>query len=374
VIGMERLWAYRESRRPWQALVAALSFALAGLSRSHLWMLVPLGALLLVRGDPLRISSYLASVRRFWPLSIAVALGAGAIWLLREPSGTFVRATSGLVAFHPIGRNLCCFAVHWVVALPLTVPWLILRWSKLPWRAAWVAAPLAALQMIISAGPVWVVPAATATVVVLCDIVREAWRTREPAELVLAGWLLIAVPIACYVHLPPKYVLGSLPAAALLVARAVERAPRGLGRRVAVGTVAVGALVGVLIIRADAVFAGLGRRAVQEFVTPATAQGKRVWIAGHWGFQWYAEQAGAKSMVREPRPQRGDLIVAHDLSMLESDRLPAARFLRRITDETPGGRLMSKEAGAGFYSNGWGYLPWTFSTLPLDRYDLYEVE
>ena len=82
----------------------------------------------------------------------------------------------------------------------------------------------------------------------------------------------------------------------------------------------------------------------------------------------------AKSMVREPRPQRGDLIVAHDLSMLESDRLPAARFLRRITDETPGGRLMSKEAGAGFYSNGWGYLPWTFSTLPLDRYDLYEVE
>ena len=30
--------------------------------------------------------------------------------------------------------------------------------------------------------------------------------------------------------------------------------------------------------------------------------------------------------------------------------------------------------GAGFYSNGWGYLPWAWGRGEIDRVELWEIE
>ena len=68
-----------------------------------------------------------------------------------------------------------------------------------------------------------------------------------------------------------------------------------------VGLVAVlGVVLGVALLRADAALAGAGRRAGPTLIAPRVAAGERVWFVGHWGFQWYAERAGARIVTTTP--------------------------------------------------------------------------
>jgi hypothetical protein len=56
-------------------------------------------------------------------------------------------------------------------------------------------------------------------------------------------------------------------------------------------------------------------------------------------------------------------------------RFPRATLVRRIEEWQSGGRVMSLEAGAGFYSNRLGYLPWGWGGDDLlDRFDLWLLE
>ena len=36
--------------------------------------------------------------------------------------------------------------------------------------------------------------------------------------------------------------------------------------------------------------------------------------------------------------------------------------------------LVHRAQGAGFFSNGWGYLPWAWGSDPVDRYELWVIE
>jgi hypothetical protein len=134
--------------------------------------------------------------------------------------------------------------------------------------------------------------------------------------------------------------------------------------------------LGVAVLRADEVFAGLGRRAAAEWIAPRTAAGEKVWFAGHWGFQWYAEKAGARCLTRTPPyPEEGDLAVSS--LRAKGDAIlwyPRRTRLGRIADDTPGGRVMSKELDAGFFSNGWGYLPWAWGDVVADELTLWRLD
>jgi hypothetical protein len=44
-----------------------------------------------------------------------------------------------------------------------------------------------------------------------------------------------------------------------------------------------------------------------------------------------------------------------------------------LEDAAPGGRIMSRELGAGFYSNYFGLLPWVWGDGPSDRLELWEI-
>jgi hypothetical protein len=195
-------------------------------------------------------------------------------------------------------------------------------------------------------------------------------------QIGLGVLLFAAVPVSVYQHMPAKYLLVSAPAAALLVGRALESRVRS-GRWLKVGGTAVaGIVMGALIVQADAAFADLGRRSATELIRPHVAQGRTVWFAGHWGFQWYAEREGARCLAlsgRQPAP--GDLIVSSEKALggvvtMFNPRTAVAA----ISDEAPGGRIMSRRGGAGFYSNAWGYLPWTWSDEVRDRYTLWRLE
>jgi hypothetical protein len=138
-----------------------------------------------------------------------------------------------------------------------------------------------------------------------------------------------------------------------------------------------GLALALLIMRADARFAALGRRAAAELIAPRVRAGAHVWFAGSWGFHHYAERAGARCLSRTPpQPERGDYLVATRVG--EGSGLvalvPRRRLVGVLGDATAGGRIMSRADDAGFYSNAWGELPWAWGSSDLERFELWQVE
>jgi hypothetical protein len=210
-------------------------------------------------------------------------------------------------------------------------------------------------------------------VLVLADVLLDALERRDGLQLVLGAWLLLALPLAMYAHLPPKYLLASAPAACLLLARRAQGVPL-LGRRVVLAACAGGLLLGLAILRADAAFADVARSGVRRLAAPERVTGRQLWYDGTWGFLWYAEAAGARpwnATSQQPRP--GDLVLtnANRPVPLDQDVYRALVHLQRYEDRTAGGRVMSADAGAGFFYPGRGATtsstPWISGSPRGDR-------
>jgi hypothetical protein len=180
-------------------------------------------------------------------------------------------------------------------------------------------------------------------------------RRLEPSAL-LWVWLLVPVPVIAYVQIAPKYLLPVLPAAAILAAHGLDRLASR--RAILALLTAAGATLGVLILRADARMAGTARAAADRLIRPRVEAGERVWFAGHWGFHWYAEAAGAAPLsVDPPFPSRGDIIVSSSVDRPVGllPRVPRT-LIESWGSSEPAGQVMSRHAG--FYSDLWGLLPW----------------
>lgn len=391
VIGMERLWAWRDERRLDQALCATVGLALAVLSRSHLALLLGAATIVCIGDQVFEWRRWLRfdvavlreRIREAWPVGVALFLAWCAMRVCRDP----VPATAGLggaawrfITLGKLHRHLLAYSLGWALAMPLVIPWLLVRRWRMRWSLFWQTAPVSVMLFTLG-GEVrwmWLTPLVVASVVVVVDVFESAWRERDTVQLICAAWLLLPLPVLVYNNFAPKYLVPSAPAVAFLVARLLGGLPRWWGRALGIGMACAGALYGVLILRADATFAGLERRAVDELIAPEIAHGRRVWIAGHWGFQWYAERAGARYLTDLEAARRGDLLVVDRQADSEHTLRGIPWYRRRlvhwISDDTPGGRIISRVAGAGFYSNGYGYFPWAWGTDDIDRFEVWVME
>jgi hypothetical protein len=138
-----------------------------------------------------------------------------------------------------------------------------------------------------------------------------------------------------------------------------------------------GAILGLLILLGVRDLAETQRRAVANLIEPHISLGERVWFAGHWGFQWYAELAGASPVtLLPPFPRRGDIIVVSEIDFPHFPQKWSARtVLQRVPDTGHGiGRVMDAEAGVGFFSTPWGYLPWAWGPGRTSRFEVWRVE
>jgi len=384
VVGIERLIAWREDRRLHQGILAALLLGFAPLARAHLVALLGVAILLLIR-DLFTRATWKKSLWVHWPPIAAATFVTLMLTIITRDStpgaGNIAQAAIRYSSIHQLASNSVAFAIHWVLAMAFALPWIALRWRPIL-RRYWVllgstvgAALLLRLAHQADA-PYWLVPVAGLGVAVLVDVLVDSVQRRDGMQLTLGLWLLLPLPTAIYLHLPSKFLLASAPAAAILVARAMAERPR-VGRGVMVVTVALGISLGVGILRADSAFSGFGRTAASTLIAPAVATGHRVWYVGHWGFQWYAEKAGARYFTSTPPyPAINDLVVSslNSEPSLELEEMDVLVRLRRIEDRRPGGRVMSREAGSGFFSNTWGYLPWAWGDDIIDAFDLWVVK
>ena len=376
-LAMERFLAWHEERRPLQGAAAAMAFACAGLARSHA-LVLPLVALALLGGP--------ADRRRRWtdalPLAVSWIVAYLVMLLTADPAaahGTMLDAMRGRGLSPNWRGNLAAFGCHWLATIPLAIPWLWARGSRLVrdvW--SWLLFAVAGAYLLSAPVPPMPAPVAAATALAfaaLVDVVRDARSRGDRVQMMLGAWLLPALTALLYVHLPCKLLLVSAPAAALLTARLIDRADARLPMAVAGALVAAGATLGVLIVLADSEFTDAGRRAAKLIVQPAVRAGVPVRFYGAWGAQWYAMQAGAEVAAEsDPDPEPGEILVVSASTPGATPRsLVGLEAVGEMGMASHFGRVISGPDDVGFYSNGFGYLPWTWRNGPIERFTVWRV-
>ncbi len=106
--------------------------------------------------------------------------------------------------------------------------------------------------------------------------------------------------------------------------------------------------------------------------------GKNVWFTGEWGFRYYMEKNGYKYLlINDNRPQKGDIVIIPEIPcpvVLTSFKKRMKLIYTVTTEGKIPIRTMSFKANAGFYSSGFGLLPYTFSNIKIEHFNIYKVK
>ena len=385
--GMERFVAWTGERKWHQGFLASVCFAFAALSRPHLILLLAAAAVALSR-HPMPTLRARLQTPKAWQLLIPLIF-AGLITLAAaigtaDPAaahGDFIQAVISRFQPTSTASNTAAFFLHWSLVFPLTLLWLTMgvrRWNL--WRNPALYAALALTFFIrnLDKGsqkvPQSVLFLAFIGAFVLLDILLDSWERRDNAQLLLWVWLLISLPAIAYVQFPSKYLVGSAPAVAVLLAGVWMRSGR-LRHVIPWVAVSAGVVLGLLIVAADARFAAIGKTIAADQIAPRVRQGTRVWINSEWGFEWYALKAGAVPATNQPPyPAPGDLLVSSSAAPhLPLDRFPNRKLVAEFRESSRFGQIMNHSAAVGFYSNAYGYFPWTWRNGEIEAVTIWEI-
>lgn len=204
----------------------------------------------------------------------------------------------------------------------------------------------------------------------------RAARNREALLLALwlAGTLFFTIAVNWTVN--GRSILPLAPAAAFLVVRRLDAAgllagAGSLWRKV--WPLLPAGLLAAVVVQADTHFAGTCRTAAAILHEHLGGRPGAVWFQGHWGFQYYMEAGGAKAVDFDaPALAPGDLLVTPP-DNTNIRHVPSAYFVSAGSIEIPAFPLVSTmqmDAGAGFYSSGWGPLPFAVREPRVHRYTI----
>jgi hypothetical protein len=204
------------------------------------------------------------------------------------------------------------------------------------------------------------------------------WRRRDSMSLLLWLWVIGVYLFTAVINWTAnvRSILPAVPAVAILIARAIERAEIRLPRsRLAIPVVATG-IIEFAVGYADERLADCSRTGAEKALALLSGRPGRIWFEGHWGFQYYMEQGGATALdaANTGKIRKGDYVVVPMQNADVRDLLPD-QFR-----ELPGLRIeacrwcatQDRRVGAGFYASGDGPAPFVFGRVPPQDFKVYE--
>ena len=112
------------------------------------------------------------------------------------------------------------------------------------------------------------------------------------------------------------------------------------------------------------------RRLAAEYVR----ENKPLWIQGHWGFQYYMEQAGAQEVDGfKSRLRRGDRLIVPSRNTNIMKLPPASLRTIEEVEVRSFDILTTMGDGTGFYSHRFGPLPYAWTCPKSDRFIVSEL-
>jgi hypothetical protein len=214
----------------------------------------------------------------------------------------------------------------------------------------------------------------------LALVASDAWHGRDNERWLLAAWVLGTFVFASFFNWTnnARSILPMAPALGILLVRRLERRSAG-GRRLdprrCLPAFAAGAAVALLVAWADYRWANEVRGAARSLAARYVVKDRVTFFVGHWGFQYYMEQGGARAMDWD-RDQilEGQLLI-RPTNNTEVPRAPS-RYMA-LLEETfqPGWLLatMSQRLGANLYSSAYAALPFAFGPESMDSYEVWEA-
>ncbi|MBI4423802.1 MAG: glycosyltransferase family 39 protein [Elusimicrobia bacterium] len=365
----------------WWWAAAALSASAALFKYTGAVFPAACAALLAARGaPPARVAAWLG-----------LALAPSAAHLLSgvlEPErlrgvATSVSAAAGTAPSHH-ARALLAFASGSVPAV-LVWAW----WGPVPRRALAAAAAAGAALFL----PAFDLAPATAADRLLglalgagaaAAVVNAAFRRAGdegwPLWSTLAGLSLFLQAFA-YWSVAARFSTFAAAGLALALAAKLEASqPPRKARALAWAGFLASLSLGLPAAATDAAYANASRDAARELAAPAVDAGRPVWFTGHWGLQHYMEAAGARPIEPESggweRVTRGSLVILPGVNTNVQRPKRLAADVRVAEPAPPFPLLLMCGAGwrcqAGFHSSMYGFLPFSFTREPLDRFELVE--
>ena len=209
-------------------------------------------------------------------------------------------------------------------------------------------------------------------------ITASPMATVSSDDLFLCLWLagMLVACLAVFLGGSARYLLPACPVLLLLFLRVDERL-NGSPSWMFYGSWLAGQLIfGLCLARADYQFAGVGRREAHDFQSDYLRNRQPFLFNGEWAFRYYMTAIGGEIMAEDTTGVPGELVVKSRLSLGRSfdvDRSLERLELRTYRIRSPV-RLLDLHAHAGFWSDGWGVLPFWFSSENLDEISIYGVK
>ncbi len=215
----------------------------------------------------------------------------------------------------------------------------------------------------------------------LAMVVKDLLKSKDSESLILFLWATGTALFACFINwsVNGRSVLPLVPVFGILLVRHFERSGRMKSSRsrwrLSVA-VSFSLIVALLVARADYRFADSARQAAVRIGHTYRNFAGTVWFQGHWGFQYYMERFGGKAFdFRASRLRIGDLMIipsnnARVLGM-PKEFVDTIQELSFETDRFL--TLMDPKAGAGFYSDMVGLLPFSLRPRTQERYYVLQV-
>lgn len=237
-------------------------------------------------------------------------------------------------------------------------------WFQAPQAAAYWTAISAQMALLIAAG------------ISVVALAAAGLRRGNADATLLSLWLVGTFLFAAFLNwtINTRSILPLIPAAAILIAQRLESAGLLSRRRVAWAGIAIlaSAVFAVWVAWADASLANAGRLAATRLSQDLRASQATLYFEGHWGFQYYMQQFGAKPADIRTSPFRtGDVVLIPENTtnsfgpprgfVLSEGRIVQFELHQHVA-------TMSQPLGAGFYAAVWGPLPFSFGAVPSERY------
>jgi len=223
------------------------------------------------------------------------------------------------------------------------------------------------------------------TVIILWVIVRglESWSARNwtTDEVFLGLWFIgmLAVSVVAFFSGSARYLLPALPPLLLLLMSADDQRI-GLQRsRFFCGSlIGIQILLGICLAHSDYEFAETGRQEAREFKSLYLSNGEPFYFSGEWGLRYYLTSMGGEIVALDTTGAPGRLMVKSRLCMGRIFDNAVGRSLETLEVRTyrirSPFRLLDEHSRAGFWSDGWGVLPFSFSREALDEFSIYRLK
>lgn len=307
----------------------------------------------------------------------------------------FANAVQGELGFSKLAAGFIALAFTGggVAVVFLLAPWLwrARTWSALIGGSVILGGALCASGLLVKKYSVLEIPAmrmgisaqlvvwAAGGVLVLALAADDVWRNRrEAGAWLLALWVAGIFVFAALVNwtVNGRSLLPMVPAVGILLARRWKAGEPGNRLRLAAGLTASG-LLALLVAQSDFQLAVAVRRSAEEAWARCSRSQGTVWFEGHWGFQYYMEQLGAKIVdFKHARQLPGDFLVlpGHNTDA----QAPAAEVVRhQEVVSVPHDSLAATwqaEVGAGYYSSVVGPLPFGFGRVQPETVYVFELK